>query len=196
MAFAFVVEDGSIVAGANSYVAVQEADDYLIQNPFVSPAWLALTTAQKQYYLTWATRYLDHRAVWNGETTTASNYNQSGSSLVQTWATPVSDTPQAQQPLRWPRVGVYDYDERLIPSSEIPVQLKAATIEMARYLLAQDRSVERPQDGLLEMRAGDVMLKFKPDYTLPIVPTDISFIIRGLGTIASGRTNFSKITRA
>ena len=87
-------------------------------------------------------------------------------------------------------------DNRRIPNDEIPAQLIEATIEMARYLVAQDRTLERPQDGLSEIKADVVTIRFKPDYYLPVIPSDISYIIRGLGSIASGQVSFSKIRRA
>ena len=74
----------------------------------------------------------------------------------------------------------------------------AATAEMARYLIMPgvDRSLERPQDQLKELKMDVMTLIFRADYTLPIVPQQIQYIIRGLGTIGSGTTGFSKITRA
>jgi len=49
---------------------------------------------------------------------------------------------------------------------------------------------------LKEMKIDVITLVFKQDYTLPIVPAEISYILKNLGTIGSGRTNFAKITRA
>jgi hypothetical protein len=325
MTFAFTVEDGSIVPSANSYVTVQEADDYIIQNIHAYPAWESLDLVQKQYLLAWATRYLDRRARWNGTptssrlggefsgqysspsvagwlyppvepsqqmpsasalqvntgsptilqiTTSPANgilvtgntvtltvefsnivnvaggvptllLNDGGTAIYQsgsgsqnlvftytvqagqatTFLAPASaaaiqlngctiadnannnavlvnstlfnaSTTPTLQSLRWPRCGVYDQDNRLIPYNVIPSQLKEATCEMARYLIAQDRSLERPQDGLKELKIDVMTLVFNLDYTLPIVPGMIGYILTNLGTIGSGRTNFAKITRA
>jgi hypothetical protein len=66
---------------------------------------------------------------------------------------------------------------------------------MARYLITQDRSLERPQDGLKELKLDTMTLIFRDNYVLPIVPSEISYIIRGIGTISSGTTNFSKVRR-
>lgn len=174
---AFVVEDGSQVSGANSYTSVAEATTYLAANIHASAAWVALITSDKELLLEWASRYLDQRARWNGTPTSQATSN------------PV------QQAMRWPRSGVKDVDGNVIASDTIPKALKDAVAEMARYLIADDRSVERPQDFLTELRAADVTLKFK-DAVLAIVPSEVSFIIRGLGTISSGRFSFAKITRA
>jgi hypothetical protein len=196
MAFTFIVEDGTIVPNANSYVAVQTACDYLDENIHVGPQWEALTLDSQQKLLAWATRYLDHRAIWDGIPTADYLASPVACNVVSTWAaySPLLNTTSPQA-LRWPRANVYDIDGRLIGMNEIPLQLIQATCEMARYLIDVDRSVERPQDGLLELKIDVVTMKFAPDYTLPNVPADISFILRGLGSISSGRTNFSKIRR-
>lgn len=53
----FIVEDGSIVENANSYVSVQYADDYFaIRNIDV---WSAFTDEQKKARLIVATQYID-----------------------------------------------------------------------------------------------------------------------------------------
>jgi len=196
MAYTFVVEDGSMVPNANSYVDVQTATDYLASNIHVAASWASISTLNQQQLLSWATRYLDQRATWNGTQTSLYLANPAYTNLVDTWASiPAPGTGVPQQSLRWPRSGVYDVDGNPIESNVIPPALIAATVEMARYLIVNDRSSERPQDGLTELKADTITLKFLPDYTLPIVPTEIGYIIRGLGTIASGRTNFSKITR-
>lgn len=171
MAFTFVVEDGTGIPAANSYVTVAEADDYLAANIHVAPTWNALTTLEKQSLLVWGSRYLDQRAIWNGTKTVES----SG--------------------LRWPRTGVYDIDENLIPANTIPPALKYATIEMARYLITDDRSTERGQDGLKELQVDVIKLVFDASYRLTEVPNELQFILRGLGTIGSGRQQWAKIVR-
>jgi hypothetical protein len=195
MAFEFVVEDGSQVAGSNSYVDVQTATDYLTANIHVSATWNALDLATQQALLVWASRYLDQRARWNGVPTSKYQSMQDSTNFVSTWAVPAASTVTAQS-MRWPRHGARDYDNQIIEDNTIPQQLKEAVVEMARYLIVNDRSTERPQDGLTELKAGALTLRFLQGYSLPIVPSEISYIIRGLGVVASGRENFGQITRA
>ena len=195
MAFTFIVEDGTIVAGANSYVTVSYADDYIGENKFASPSWNALGTTDKQLMLAWATRYLDQRATWNGQTTATYLANPDSVNVVAGFVTYPSNVTVPQQPLRWPRANVFDVDKNPIPYNVIPTQLMQATAEMARYLIASDRSLERPQDGLKELKIDVMTLIFRENYILPIVPSEIGYIIRGLGMISSGRTGFGKITR-
>jgi len=172
MAYTFIVETGEIVPGANSYVSVEEADDYLSQNIHVSEAWETLDDDVRQKLLSWATRYLDQRARWNGRPITG------------------------DQSLRWPRAGARDRDGIGIPPDMIPVQLKQATVEMARYLVDSDRSNERAQDGLKSIKVDVIQLVFKDDYQLPEVPNEINQILQGLGTITSGSSSAAKIRRS
>jgi hypothetical protein len=172
MAVSFVVEDGTGLDDATSYVSVAEANAYLAANIHKSSTWNALALPTRQALLVWASRYLDQRASWKGTKT------------VETSA------------LRWPREGVYDVDDNLIESDVIPPALKQATIEMARYLITDDRSDERGQDGLKELQVDVVKLTFDTSYRLPEVPNEISFILRGLGTISAGRPTSARILKA
>lgn len=175
MAFPFVVETGAIVANANSYVTLAEANTFLAANIHAVSTWEALDPDVQKALLVWAARYLDQRAEWNGV-------------LVDT------DTPQS---MRWPRSGVYDRDNVLIPDDVIPKQLKEATMEMARFLMDDERSKERAQDGLKSITVDVIQIDFLRNYELPQVPSSIGQIIRGLGYIASGgNTNFARIRKS
>lgn len=105
---ALIVEDGTGLSTAESYVSVAEADAYLAK--FGLPdAWNLSTEEQKEQALRQATRYVDARfhGRWKG------------------WRS-VDD-----QALDWPRSDVSDSDGFLIDSDEIPTLLKSATIELA-----------------------------------------------------------------
>jgi hypothetical protein len=172
MAFTFVVEDGTGLLNATSYVSVEDADDIITMNIHASASWEALTVADKERLLSWATRYLDERARWKGVRTT----NTSA--------------------LRWPRAGITDRDNITLPGNEIPRQLEVATAEMARYLIEEDRTVERGQDALTRLKADVIELEFSEGYRLPQVPTHMSYLIKGLGTISSGNgIKFKQIIR-
>lgn len=190
-----VVEDGSMPAGANSYVTLDYMNAYISGNFHAAPAWFALDTPTQTSLLIMATRYLDQRATWNGVTTASYDALEDSTNYIETWAVLPSPNTEPTQSLRWPRTGVFDIDGNCIPGNVIPKQLMDATCEMARYMIAQDRSIERPQDGLSELKVDVVTLRFAPNYTLPEVPDQISFMIRGLGTISSGRTYGARIRR-
>lgn len=173
MAFIFVVEDGTGLTTATSYVSVADADDVIAVNIHVDPLWRDLSTDSKEKLLAWSTRIIDAQTRWKGiKTVTASL-------------------------LRWPRTGVVDRDETLIGENEIPYQLEVAVAEYARYLIADDRTVERDQDGLVRLKADVVELEFLEGYTLPQIPATMTYLLDGLGYISSaGQTpRFVRISR-
>lgn len=172
MAFVFTVEDGTGLPEANSYITVEEADDILSVNMHSIAEWTALTTEQKEGLLAWASRYLDERTRWFG----AKTVEPSG--------------------LRWPRTGVIDRDGIQIAEDEIPKQLRIAAAEMARYMMAQDRTMERDQDGLVRLKADVIELEFKEGYKLPKVPEHMQYLLLGLGAVSTGGgIQFKRIIR-
>ena len=171
MAFTFVVEDGTGLTSATSYISVADADDILTVNIHSASAWDALTDPDKERLLAWASRYLDTFARWNGRKT------------VETSA------------LRWPRTGVKDRDGVVILGTAIPRQLKIATAEMARFLIAEDRSTERGQDALKKLKADVIEIEFSEGYRLPTIPKLIYSQLEGLGTLSAGKPRIKWINR-
>lgn len=171
MAFTFLVEDGTGLPEANSYVSVSEADSLLETNIHAAAEWLALTVDERQALLMSATRYLDDRTRWYGTRVSAA----SG--------------------LRWPRIGVTDRDGNLVPATTIPKQLRFATAEMARFNMGEDRTVERDQDALSRLKADVIELEFVEGYRLPKVPEHMRYLLLGLGMIAGSGITFGKVIR-
>lgn len=110
MAVTLVVEDGTGIATANSYLTVAEADAILCVNPVMYATWTALTAQQMDEYLVWASDYIDCYVQWFGTKT-------------------VPDSG-----LRWPRTGVCDCDGIEIGPNEIPDKLKTAVAQLAIFL--------------------------------------------------------------
>lgn len=156
MTFSLVVEDGTGLPNANSYVSVSEADDILITN-IHNTAWAALSDSDKEKLLAWATRLVDTKATWYGHKTSST----SG--------------------LRWPRCGVTSKDMVVIPDNVIPENLKEAIAEMARYLVEVDRTVEQSKDGLESLKVDVIDMKFDKNYRLTQLPTLIWQIVSDLG---------------
>lgn len=154
--FTFVVEDGTGLPNANSYVSVGEADDILVTN-IHNTAWAALDDPDKEKLLAWATRLVDTKATWYGHKA----YSTSA--------------------LRWPRKGVTSKDCVEILPNEIPENLKEAIAEMARYLVENDRTVEQSRDGLESLRVDVIDMKFDKNYRLTQLPTLIWQIVSDLG---------------
>ncbi len=111
---ALIVEDGSMVAGAESYATTAQADTYF-SNIGTTP-WAALTTAEKEQALRRSTNYMKQtfRSRWNGYRKTAT------------------------QALDWPRTECPRPDELYGESTEawiedtvVPVEVREACIELA-----------------------------------------------------------------
>lgn len=125
---ALTVEDGTVVAGAESYLSVADADTYWTEHG--SPAdWTGATTANKEAALRYATKWLDQNFKW------------------------YSCIVDSDQVLLWPRVEYKDTEGRSIGGNTIPQSLKDATAEMALAWL-QNNFAEAKQSNVRRIRIG------------------------------------------
>ena len=107
---ALVVEDGTGVEDADAYVTVAEFEAYW------SARGVSFTTSNEQHEaaIVLATQYVDGVNNWKGF------------------------GADPDQFLDWPRVGMVNKKGRVIPSDEIPRELKSAVCEYAKRQLAAD----------------------------------------------------------
>lgn len=166
MAFTFLAEDGTGLANATSYATVEQADDIAALN-IHETAWFNLTTDQKQKVLSQATALLDAFARWDGRKAVTT----SGRS--------------------WPRTGAVDKDGVAIPSDELPRDLVEGTVELARFLAREDRTAERDQDSLRNLKADVVELEFR-EVSRPVVPR---YVWRVLAALTPDPTVTKRIVR-
>ncbi len=115
MAATFVVEDGTGLSNANSYLSVAEADTYH-ENHSGSSAWCSANQANKEKALRLATQYLDVQ-------------------YCNRWKGYRANEGQA---LTWPRTYAYDDDGYSYDSNEIPQRLKNACAELALRVIQGD----------------------------------------------------------
>jgi hypothetical protein len=106
MAATFVIEDGSIVAGANAYCSVAEALQYH-ENHGNPAEWTGATQSDQEEAIRQATQYLDMTYKWQGLRTSS------------------------EQVLDWPRSGVVVYEQFGLDSDAIPQELKDACAYLA-----------------------------------------------------------------
>src|SRR5690606_8597559 len=106
--------DGPVIINAESYLSVEDADTYHANRG--NAAWAAASTAEKEAALRKATEFLDvtFERYWRG--------------------TPI----ERLQQLDWPRQNVCRDNGHAIYSTEIPIELKRATAEMALLALSED----------------------------------------------------------
>lgn len=157
-------------ANANSYCTVAEADAYHATHLYAS-AWTEASTANKEKALIWATRLLDEQVEWHGYV-----YNNT-------------------QALRWPRSMVADRDERyFFDNTTIPVFLKHATAELARHLLAGDRTQER-SIGIQSVTADAVEVTFDKHDVKPFLPPSVRSIVEPFGRVQGPGSGTAQLVR-
>jgi len=130
MALVLVKEDGTGLANANSYASAADGDAYHDGHLYAT-VWTGATTANKEKALVFATRVIDAQYRFNGGRATTT------------------------QALQWPRSDCPDPDAApdatgvgLFASDKLPTALVNATCEMARALLATDRTGAPPGEGI------------------------------------------------
>lgn len=122
------VEDGTGLADADSYVTVQEADDYA--DIFHSDTtWDTLTLVEKEARLKQATRFLD---------------------TMVSWASTIKKPTQA---LAWPRHEFNDREGRVVSEDSVPELIKNAQIDLAIESLTNTLTLE--YDKLIREDFGD-----------------------------------------
>lgn len=130
---ALVVEDGTGLATAQSYISVANAATYLAAKG--DATWAAATDAARESALVRATAYLDaaYASRWPGF-----RYCET-------------------QALAWPRVYAYDVDGFGIASTTIPTALKNATCEAAVLELAEAGVLsKKAEGGLKSIKIGSI----------------------------------------
>lgn len=156
-------------ASANSYCTRQEADDYHDTHLW-SDTWKAAEAWKKEVALIQATRMLDQEVEWDGSKS------------------------DSTQPLRWPRQDVLDPEGELLANDEIPVFLRNATAELARWLLAEDRTAERGY-GLSSLKADVVELVFDSQDERPVLPAAVQAMVLPYGNAGGTNSGYVKVVR-
>jgi hypothetical protein len=147
----FIVEDGTALATAVSYVSIAEANEYHAH--FGSVTWAALPIGQKKAALVKATRYMvqKYRMRWKGDRVSSTQALDWPRNFVQ-YADYAFITRNGSQQIG----GYFHY-----PADEVPVEIKNACCEMAIYSLSgalfdeQGQTVKREKVGPLEVEYQD-----------------------------------------
>lgn len=132
MATTFIVEDGSVVAGANALVSVASADQ-ITENYGNPSSWSGASTAQKQNAIRQATRYLNFHYSWDG-------YKYDVNQLVQ-----------------WPRTNMTDEDGNDIDIDIVHEQVKEACAYLAVKVMDGDTLLEDFDNESKVKRTKDVI---------------------------------------
>src|SRR5688500_17706737 len=144
-----IKENGTGLANANSYADVAESDAYHTDHLWAT-TWTSASTTNKEKALALATRFIDLAHQFNG--------------------LKLTDT----QALQWPRTDAPNPDRGdHFASDALPADLVKATCELAREVIALDRSKEPAGIGLTQMTlTGTVHMIFdKKDKAKLMTPT-------------------------
>lgn len=173
MPFTFTPEDGTGLAGANSYVTLVEATDYYAVDPVAAAAFAALANdAAREHRLAWATRILDQKTRWRGHKAVEA----SG--------------------LRWPRTYVCDRDGIAIEDDVVPRQVKEAVLELAKYLQTNDPTTEQDVEAVKRAKVDVLEIEYQDDTSQTTVPPIINQILSPLGYFQVGGSMFIPIVKS
>lgn len=144
MAATFVVEDGTGLANANSFVSVAASTQYN-EDHTASATWAALVQADKEKHLRLATQFIV--ANWDGS-----------------WRGTKANSTQA---LSWPRYGAH-VEGYCLASNVVPTQIIHATCEAALRSMAGDTLMPDYEAGASGTIVGDRVkigpLEFETDF--------------------------------
>lgn len=158
-----VVEGGTGTPRANSYVTLAYAKEYFVGRRLYSSAWTVASDSVKIVALKQASLLLDGEFTWVGDG--PSNDNQG---------------------LDWPRVNAYDRYNNLIVG--VPKRVREATCEVALFLLAQDRFVERQGVGITSLRVDVISIVFDKKDSPETFPPHVARLLTGFGSPVRGGT--------
>ena len=162
---ALVVEDGTGLPTANSFLTIAEADDILSVNP--RSLWPLVSPTDKSNLLIWATRMIVERTKWRGY----KRYDNSG--------------------LPWPRERVIGretslYNYGYLDNASVPFQVKEATAYLAEFLSQTDPTTVNSSSNIKEIEVDVVKLKFDPALRPARWPVTIRIALAPIGTFSPG----------
>jgi hypothetical protein len=163
-------------ANANAYCDLAFADQYHLNRPAVGTTWSAASTDQKTAAILWGTLLMDRMWCWSG------------------WVTLIT------QVRMWPRQGmILPTLVSYVDNMTIPVELKQATAEYARQLIASDLAGDSQIENLklTSLRAGPVAFTFGEGVTAKPVPDTVFNLIPPMwGYVRSRNPGYRQTARA
>lgn len=169
-----IVEDGTGLSTANSYVTFEEARDYTfrILNSYRS-AWLDLDQFQVEQLCIWATQLLDDWVYFPGVFR-----------LYQ------------HQALNFPVTGLVDQFGVEVLHSPLPSFLKRATSQLA-FELSKSDLVAEPTRGIAAASVGPLSVTFDVDHlgsnTPRVIPRSVAVIVIPFGGVVRGSSGIRSI---
>lgn len=167
-----IVEDGTGLSNANSYVTYAEMVSYAFRFPAAyKAAWLELDRYGIEQLGMWATALLDQWIYFEG--------------VTQLYRL---------QALNFPVVGLVDQFGVSLNPQPIPQFLKNATCQMAVELSRGDRTAE-PIRGLEAATVGPLSVVFDKNSanSARVIPRSVAVIVVPFGGIVRGRSGYKTV---
>ena len=145
---------------ANAYCTLEEANLY-VAGHIASAKWDAATADERNRAIVTATALLDSTFIWDGEPTTY------------------------EQRLLWPRIGCAPAPATSWLTTRFRSSVKDATAELARQLLASDRTADNDAEaaGLQSLSAAGISPTFQSGATSKPIPDAVTRMLAHLGTL-------------
>ena len=142
-------------SNANTYCTRSDATQYDDNHPQSSTTWSGASNDLKDQSLLMATRLMDEHIAWTG----------AASDVIQI--------------LNWPRIGMWDRNGNSMDSDSIPNDLRDATAEFARQIIAADRMADDAVStkGITNLKAGPVSLTFSGRKGAKVVPDAVYYML-------------------
>ena len=158
MPLTLIKEDGTGKIDANSYAAVTDSDAYHAGHLYAS-AWTGATADNKAAALVMASRVIDAEFQFNGVKASAA------------------------QALQWPRSDCPDPDAagEDVADDLVPRPVVSATCELARELLAIDRTAAPPGEGIASDWTATFGKKYSKTDVRPILPRLVQSLLAKYG---------------
>lgn len=173
-------------ATTNSYVTLAEAELYFETLPAVA-AWVAATNDAKNRLLITAARVLDSCVQFNG-------YKADNAQAMQWPRAEARDPNQSGYTL--PGAGS-SLDLGYFAADAIPKGIKDAQCEMARFLLASNRTDDPQGTGIREFElTGTLRVAFESGNLARIIPDYVSNMILPFGNVIGGKSTTVNLIRA
>jgi len=166
-----IVEDGTGLPTANSYIAVADAVDLLSTNMYATFGTLDPTVQAN--LLMWASRVLDERVRWHGHKF------------------------QPTSGLAWPRFNVRDREGCHIDWDVVPQAVKTATAILANHFVTAgaDPDAADTTINLTSLKVDVISFTYDPKILKERWTPEIQYILDGLGWVSMGRGGPKYIVR-
>lgn len=175
MTLVIIVEDGSGVANANSYISVTDADAYFGARLY-STAWTGAVTATKNIALVQAARTLDNYIQWYG----------------------IKSDPDFT--MQWPRVDIYE--RQIVDGVETDIELVDmvpqcvidAQCELAVWLLSNDVTSVTGTEGFRKLSvAGAISFEVDSSTKPMLIP---ALVFQLVGKYGNRKGSYPQVVRA